>query len=217
MGKETLENFIAESNAASGGVTPPDASPSLSGGGTPVSHAQQKVSPAQAAQQQAATQRAQAKQAAAQQKAYDRAQRQAQQKQATQQQAALKLSGKAVSGVSSGITTTTEGVVSGVADVAGSVSDWAASRPTPGGILVILLVIFIFLWLIIPVNGSNTRAKLLWKVLFEQNMKVSGAQPAPSSTQAFTQPSSTNVPTASQMSSALPGVVSTVVDFGGGV
>lgn len=44
-------------------------------------------------------------------------------------------------------------------------SSWADSVPTPGGIGLLLVVIFLFLWAIVPVNGGNTRLQLLWKTL----------------------------------------------------
>ncbi len=40
---------------------------------------------------------------------------------------------------------------------------WAASRPTPGGIATLLILIGVFLMAIVPVdNQGNTRLKLLW-------------------------------------------------------
>lgn len=45
-------------------------------------------------------------------------------------------------------------------------SDWVASRPTPGGIGAMLIAIFFFLWVLIPVNPQGyTRAYLLWLTL----------------------------------------------------
>lgn len=45
---------------------------------------------------------------------------------------------------------------------------WAESVPTPGGIGILLLLIFLFLWAIVPVNGKRTRAELLWLTLMGQ-------------------------------------------------
>lgn len=59
-------------------------------------------------------------------------------------------------------------IAANVNDAGARVEAWANSVPTPGGILVVLLVLFLFLWLIVPVNGQYTRGKLLWLTLMGQ-------------------------------------------------
>ena len=44
-------------------------------------------------------------------------------------------------------------------------TSWADRLPTPGGIAVLLFLIFLFLWAIVPVNGPHTRLELLWLTL----------------------------------------------------
>lgn len=44
-------------------------------------------------------------------------------------------------------------------------TSWADRVPTPGGIGVLLLLIFLFLWAIVPVNGQYTRLQLMWLTL----------------------------------------------------
>ena len=44
-------------------------------------------------------------------------------------------------------------------------TSWADRVPTPGGIGVLVLLIFLFLWAIVPVNGQYTRMQLLWLTL----------------------------------------------------
>lgn len=61
------------------------------------------------------------------------------------------------------------GVVQGIGDTVFSAGNrleqWAESVPTPGGIGILLALIFLFLWAIVPVNGKHTRAELLWLTL----------------------------------------------------
>lgn len=51
---------------------------------------------------------------------------------------------------------------------AGRAADWASSLKTPGGIGVLLMVLFFFLWVIVPVSNGKTRMRLLWGVLTGQ-------------------------------------------------
>jgi hypothetical protein len=44
--------------------------------------------------------------------------------------------------------------------------DWAGSRPTPGGLWPLLLALFFFIWVIVPVNSvGDTRMSLLWALV----------------------------------------------------
>lgn len=59
-----------------------------------------------------------------------------------------------------------QSIMSVLAHNTAKASDWLASRPTPGGIGAMLIAIFFFLWVIIPVNSQGyTRAYLLWLTL----------------------------------------------------
>lgn len=40
-----------------------------------------------------------------------------------------------------------------------------ASLPTPGGIGAMLLILFFFIWVVVPVNSGYTRVQLLWLML----------------------------------------------------
>ena len=84
------------------------------------------------------------------------------------------------------------------ANLAGSVTDsfggladrvngWAASIPTPGGIFVVLVAIFVTLWVLIPVNQQGyTRAELLWlTVLGRTAIKGSSQEQAKTSSSIF--------------------------------
>lgn len=51
---------------------------------------------------------------------------------------------------------------------AGRAADWASSLRTPGGIGVLLMVLFFFIWVIVPVSNGKTRMQLLWGVLTGQ-------------------------------------------------
>lgn len=51
---------------------------------------------------------------------------------------------------------------------AGRAADWASSLKTPGGIGVLLMVLFFFIWVIVPVSNGKTRMQLLWGVLTGQ-------------------------------------------------
>jgi hypothetical protein len=51
---------------------------------------------------------------------------------------------------------------------AGRAADWASSLKTPGGIGVLLMVLFFFIWIIVPVSNGKTRMQLLWGVLTGQ-------------------------------------------------
>jgi len=42
------------------------------------------------------------------------------------------------------------------------INTWADSVATPGGIGLLLLLIFLLLWAVVPVNGGKTRLQLLW-------------------------------------------------------
>jgi hypothetical protein len=53
-----------------------------------------------------------------------------------------------------------------IADRASPVGNWLASKPTPGGIATLLILICVFLIAIVPVNAQgDTRLKLLWLTL----------------------------------------------------
>ncbi len=45
------------------------------------------------------------------------------------------------------------------------VVNWVSSRPTPGGISALLVVLIFFLFVIVPVNGKYTRLQLIWLTL----------------------------------------------------
>lgn len=192
--QDKLTDFIAESNAT------PNASASQTMAGNPpivtipnpnpLGNGRLKIVPA-------VSQRQQQKYAAADAKAAQKAadQQAAQAQKVAQAQASVAIE-----------------VADNVSEVAGNIQEWIASRPTPGGIMVILLVIFIFLWLIVPVNGQYTRAQLLWMTVFEERTNIRGSVSGLDAYQ-VPQPSSA---TGSQPSSSLPTVTNTVHDFAGG-
>lgn len=49
--------------------------------------------------------------------------------------------------------------------LANRLTTWAASLPTPGGILLMLFIIIAFLWAVVPVNNGLTRAQLFYLTL----------------------------------------------------
>jgi len=51
---------------------------------------------------------------------------------------------------------------------AGRLADWASSLKTPGGIGLLIGILFFFIWIIVPVSGGQTRMQLLWGVLTSQ-------------------------------------------------
>lgn len=46
-----------------------------------------------------------------------------------------------------------------------SLADRIASAPTPGGLFPWAAILFVFLFALVPVNGSETRLSLIWRVL----------------------------------------------------
>jgi len=53
-------------------------------------------------------------------------------------------------------------------DQASKVADWASSLKTPGGIGLLIGILFFFIWVIVPVSDGKTRLQLLWGVLTAQ-------------------------------------------------
>jgi hypothetical protein len=102
-------------------------------------------------------------------------------------------------------------VADSVSSIATNIQDWLANLPAPGGIFVILLGIFIFLWLIVPVNGPWTRAQLLWFTLFEERTSIKGST---SNTAADITPAVTTTPVSGSTSSSSGSIPLTVQDFG---
>jgi hypothetical protein len=131
--------------------------------------------------QQAAQARAQQKAAAAQQRAADkagaaqqRAAAQAQQRAAQQSQAMAIAAGN----VGIGAATAGTNMAQGISDFGQGIVNWAENWPTPGGIGLLLLVIFILLWALIPVDKEGyTRLQLLWfTVMGRTSLQGSTAQ-----------------------------------------
>lgn len=58
-----------------------------------------------------------------------------------------------------------EGLTGKAKETGSRLESWAANVKTPGGIGLLLIVIFIFLWAIVPVNGGKTRGQLFWLTL----------------------------------------------------
>lgn len=58
-----------------------------------------------------------------------------------------------------------EGLTGKAKETGSRLESWAANVRTPGGIGLLLIVIFIFLWAIVPVNGGKTRGQLFWLTL----------------------------------------------------
>ena len=118
---------------------------------------------------QAAASRAQQKATAAQQRAADKAgAQQAKAAQQAQQKAAQQSQAMAIAAGNVGIGAATAGtnLAQGVSDFGQGIVNWAESWPTPGGIGLLLLVIFILLWALIPVDQQGyTRLQLLWFTL----------------------------------------------------
>lgn len=64
---------------------------------------------------------------------------------------------------------TVSSAIAGAGTTVNRLADWLATRPTPGGIGVMIAVIIFFLWAIVPVNAAGeTRLYLLWGVLTGQ-------------------------------------------------
>jgi hypothetical protein len=60
-----------------------------------------------------------------------------------------------------------------VQSLATSIESW----PTPGGIAILLFILFLFIWAVIPVNGNLTRAQLLYLTLTGKTYLPQGAEP----------------------------------------
>jgi multidrug efflux pump subunit AcrA (membrane-fusion protein) len=115
---------------------------------------------------QAAAQRQAAKTQAAQQKsAHQSAKAQAQANAKAQQAAAKQSSAFAQASANAGIGlgNAASNLADSVSSIGTGIASWASSWPTPGGIGLLLIVIFILLWALIPVDDQGyTRMQLLW-------------------------------------------------------
>ena len=138
----------------------------IGGGITPQQAAAQQKAQAAAAKQNAANlkaqqraQAAQAKQQAQTQAAAQKQAAQAQAKAAAQSQAFALGAGNLAVGIGQAGSNAGDAISS----VATNVQEWMASWPTPGGIGLLLLIIFVMLWVLIPVDQQGyTRLQLLW-------------------------------------------------------
>lgn len=67
------------------------------------------------------------------------------------------------------VTDTVSAVAGSVEALGNGIENWAANLPTPGGIGLLLVILFVLLWMVVPVNNSNgqhyTRMQLLWYTL----------------------------------------------------
>jgi hypothetical protein len=104
-----------------------------------------------ASQQQKAAARATKQQAIAQQKAQQQANAQA--SQFAQTAGAFGI----------GVGNAGSNLADNVSNIGTGIANWASSWPTPGGIGLLLIVLFILLWALIPVDDQGyTRMQLLW-------------------------------------------------------
>lgn len=156
-GQQALHNFLqqpapgAPGKADVTGILPPQA-----GKGSPRQQAarQNQADAQKAEQHQLSVARQQQQLAAGEERRAARAMQQQQQladREAKQAQNAI----KALGGVG-------EGVGEGISSLGDRLAAFGERVPTPGGIALILVAIFVFLWAIVPVNGSHTRLELLW-------------------------------------------------------
>lgn len=138
------------------------------------------ASQAQAQQKaQATAAKAQAKQNAATQRAADKAARDAQ-RQADAQAKATAARNTQIAVAAGNLGVGAAGAASSMADTASSIatgiSDWASSWPTPGGIGLLLVILFVLLWALIPVDDQGyTRLQLLWFTLMGRT-QLQGSQ-----------------------------------------
>lgn len=84
-------------------------------------------------------------------------------------------------------------IAEGIGSRAAPAGNWMASRPTPGGIATLLIIISIFLLAVVPVRvGGPTRLKLIWLTITGKTHIDYSADPTVSSNnqQSFTVPTS---------------------------
>lgn len=132
------------------------------GGVTPQQAKAAQQAQAQAAKTQAAQTKAANRQAAAAQKV---AQQQGVAAQKAQAKAAQQSQDFAlgVGRLGIGIGTAGANAADSVSGIASGVTNWVGAWPTPGGIGLLLIVIFVLLWALIPVDKEGyTRLQLLW-------------------------------------------------------
>lgn len=137
----TLEQFIAESDNTSA-MQKASANQAKPTPATPKVVGAQKQGQAQAKQAQAQAKQAQAQAQKAQQAAASLA--------AKQNDQAIR---------------TTETVIDKIGDATQDINSWAESVPKVGGLFLVVAILFLFLWMIVPVNGGYTRFQLLYFTL----------------------------------------------------
>lgn len=65
-----------------------------------------------------------------------------------------------------------------VANKVEAVAERVGNFPTPGGLFALFVVLLLFVFLIVPVNGGLTRAQLFWLTLLGRTRLPQGAEPA---------------------------------------
>lgn len=100
-------------------------------------------------------------------------------------------------------------VNSSVGGVGESIQSWASNLPTPGGLGLLIIVLFVFMWAIVPVNTSGgshyTRLQLLYYTLTGRTTLGGPAETPTSTTGASTTTTNTSTTVAaSQANGVLP-------------
>ena len=96
-------------------------------------------------------------------------------------------------------TSTVTTTIAGVPDVAKEATNWLSRQPTPGGLMLLFIIVVAITWLIIPVNG-HTRFELLLMTLFGKTSLNTGGSSQTSNTTSTTQQTTQPANTAASQS-----------------